>query len=180
MFLGLICFQVGYSLLLLSGERNLSLKGSLIELTPLQKGWSSWVMNSPPLSAVMFYSFAALWPCCYEALHARTVWYSECLSHTFIHAPNESPRKIVFIQVYTCTGIFVEGCVKETRHPELCSVTQRYPNTAAAFEEECLLLQRARVVQGEENQRSDWIKQCCCNPELKPPCLCFKHSDKHS
>lgn len=100
------------------------------------------------------------------------------MSHTFIHAPYESSRKLVFIQVYTCTAIFVQGCVKETRSPELSSVTQRHPNTAAAFKEELLLLQRALVVQGGENQRT--VNLCYCNPEPKPPSLCFKHSDKHS
>jgi len=56
--LGLICFEAGYSLPFLAGERNLALKGLFIELTPLQQGQSSWVQNSPPLSAVVLRSFA--------------------------------------------------------------------------------------------------------------------------
>ena len=64
--------------------------------------------------------------------------------------------------------MFVQGCVKETRSPELSSAIQRYPNTEAALEEELLLLQRALVVQGR-GLRSDWIKLCYSNPGTKLP-----------
>lgn len=62
----------------------------------------------------------------------------------------------------------VQGCVEETKNPQVSSVVQKYSNATAAFREECLLLQRALMVQGRD-LKSDWIKLYYSSPETKLP-----------